>query len=67
MGSAYSLAKVLKETNIDDVDEIGARLMPLFAYLVEKKNLYTTNVPSYFKNTNYAALIFRAFNGTNGH
>ena len=64
LSAAFSLSKLLKETNKEDVDEIGSRLMPLFAYLVEKKNLYTTNVPGYFKNTNYYVLVSRAFNGS---
>lgn len=58
----YSLSKFLQDTNIEDVEEIGSRLMPLFAFLVEKKNLYTSNVASYFRNTNYYALVCRAFN-----
>ncbi|KAJ8734814.1 hypothetical protein PYW08_014064 [Mythimna loreyi] len=66
LSAAFSLSKFLKETNAEDVEEIGARLMPLFAYLVEKKNHYTTNVPGYFKNTNYYALVSRAFNGNDG-
>ncbi|XP_021183895.3 uncharacterized protein LOC110371817 [Helicoverpa armigera] len=58
----YSLSKFLQDTNIEDVEEIGSRLMPLFAFLVEKKNLYTSDVTSYFRNTNYYALVCRAFN-----
>lgn len=66
ISTAFSLSKLLKETNVEDIDEIGSRLMPLFAYLVEKKNHYTTNVPSYFKNTKYSTLVNRAFNGDDG-
>lgn len=66
LSAAFSLSKLLKETNVEDVEEIGSRLMPLFAYLVEKKNLYSTNVPGYFKNTNYFSLVSRAFNGNDG-
>uniref|UniRef100_A0A2A4K6L5 Uncharacterized protein n=1 Tax=Heliothis virescens TaxID=7102 RepID=A0A2A4K6L5_HELVI len=62
VNAAFSLSKFLQETNKEDVEEIGSRLMPLFAFLVEKKNLYTSNVPGYFRNTNYSALVNRAFN-----
>ncbi|CAH1643423.1 unnamed protein product [Spodoptera littoralis] len=66
ISTAFSLSKLLADTNVEDIDEIGSRLMPLFAYLVEKKNNYTTDVPSYFVDTNYAALVNRAFNGDAG-
>ncbi|CAB3237297.1 unnamed protein product [Arctia plantaginis] len=53
------LAKNLKDSNEIDVNDIGAVVMPLFAYLAERKNDYTVNVPKYFRDTKYLHIVNR--------
>lgn len=53
------LAINLKMTDERDVNTIATVVMPLFAYLAERKNDYKVDVPEYFEGTKYLHIVQR--------